>query len=838
MLTPRRLSILILTALLVLLTRAVPALAETLVADTVWQGRVEVKDDILIPSGVTLTVKPGTVVVFSPAESSKIDPEYLSHQTELLVRGVLRIEASPGHPAIFQVKSVPGGDETRRRWAGILVDGGRVEATAATVSGAETGLYLLSGTAVISHCSFTGNHYGVIACGPEAELTLKKTRVSGNDYGLCGFNEPKLREEATEVSGNRKQDRLRSQAETARLAAGQELAAPPEPALTHAYGNDTLMGTTVWRGRVRIDGQVRIPPEGRLVIMPGTVVEFSKRDTNGDGIGENGLMIQGGLIAKGTREQPIHFRSAEKKPGFGDWDAINLLGSDQQRNLVEFCQVEDAYRGLHFHFSLVAVTNSVLRHNYRGMQFQESQVELRDNQFYNNKSGLQCRDSDVVMLRNQIFDNLNGANLFRLNLTARDNTIANNRWDGLRIREGAATVEGNLLVGNRFGLQVANAVFGRFNRNLMAGNLETGLALRNTDNVETSGNAIMANGINGIIVREARGKITGNLIADNGERGLGIRSFVGTVSNNDIEGNRLYAIGLDGPGDVNAAGNWWGGADLKQAIFDRHDDPALGTVSYEPVAATPRPFVWPVSQVPVPLRWAGQITVAAPLTVPQGGVLTVSPGTVVKLAPKAGIHVLGRIEAPGEPQRRITFTALEPKGAGSWGEIQMEKATGSWFANCDFSQASWPLHSHFVNLKVNRCLFEDNKGGLRLNSGPVEVSQSIFRHNGIGIRSFRGLATIHDNEFTGNEIAIFIREQGSGMVVNHNNFLDNSMYALRLGDFNDEDVDARDNWWGGKPVLDQVFDGHRESYIGKVIFEPESKQPIRLNWQPEGRKRP
>ena len=164
----------------------------------------------------------------------------------------------------------------------------------------------------------------------------------------------------------------------------------------------------------------------------------------------------------------------------------------------------------------------------------------------------------------------------------------------------------------------------------------------------------------------------------------------------------------------------------------------------------------------------------------------------------------------------------------------MDRATGSFFRNCDFSKAAWALHSHFVNLKVTRCLFEDNDGGLRLNSGPVEVRQSFFVNNRIGIRSFQGIGTIRDNEFKGNETAIFLREKGSNIQVNRNNLLDNGMYAIRLGDFNDEDVDARENWWGGKPVVDQVFDGHREAYIGKVLFEPELREPIMLDWQSKG----
>ena len=74
-----------------------------------------------------------------------------------------------------------------------------------------------------------------------------------------------------------------------------------------------LSGETIWRDTVAVNGIVRVPEGSRLVILPGTIVEFGERDTNGDGIGENGLLIQGVIIAKGTPKAPIVFRSTGKR---------------------------------------------------------------------------------------------------------------------------------------------------------------------------------------------------------------------------------------------------------------------------------------------------------------------------------------------------------------------------------------------------------------------------------------------------------------------------------------------------------------------------------------------
>jgi hypothetical protein len=67
-----------------------------------------------------------------------------------------------------------------------------------------------------------------------------------------------------------------------------------------------------------------------------------------------------------------------------------------------------------------------------------------------------------------------------------------------------------------------------------------------------------------------------------------------------------------------------------------------------------------------------------------------------------------------------------------------------------------------------------------------------------------------------------------------NNIFANSGYNMRVGDANDEDVDARENWWGyGNPV-DSIFDGRTEPDIGKVLYEPYLKEPVTIDI-PEGK---
>jgi hypothetical protein len=129
---------------------------------------------------------------------------------------------------------------------------------------------------------------------------------------------------------------------------------------------------------------------------------------------------------------------------------------------------------------------------------------------------------------------------------------------------------------------------------------------------------------------------------------------------------------------------------------------------------------------------------------------------------------------------------------------------------------------------VEECTFVQNTGGIRFTSGPIEIRKSSFKGNEIGIRAFRGIALITENVITGNGIGIFVREKGGGLTIRKNNFFVNSEYSIRMGDFNDEDVDARDNWWGDAAPADTIFDARREPGIGKVLFEPYAQKPFDL----------
>jgi parallel beta-helix repeat protein len=795
--------------------------ARLITVDTVWQGDIDVVEDILVPKGVTLTIRAGSKVRVVSAESTKTDPEYVSPLTEITIRGTLLVEGTEKAPVEFVgVDSKPGS------WAGIVIDQGTANMRSFQIRNADTALYVTDGRLVFSRSVLKENRYGLVAQGSGSDVRGEDSLVTGNEYGVFTYQGARLSLKGSDVSGNRKKDNYSGTAKEVTAPVPLELKV--EPPVSRRYLDEVFRGDTIWQGRIEVAGVIRVPEGSRLIILPGTIVEFLKKDTTGSGIGENGLLIQGRLIAKGTPESPIIFRSAEKIKRAGDWDSINIMNSSGAQNLIEYCRIEHAYRGLHFHFSHVGLYNSHVTNNYRGIQFQESLVVFKDNYIYANKSGVQGRDSDITLTNNAIFSNNLGANFFRTNLTAQGNRFSGNAKEGLRIREGVSFLQENLIDGNRFGLMVADMFFGDYSRNIITSNLEVGISLKNADNVEVIGNIVTSNGFNGMNIQESRAIIKGNLISENGEMGIGVQLFDGEITGNNIIKNHSFAIDLEGSQDVSAADNWWGGDDPAKVVFDKRSDPSRGRVLFGTSRLVPVRVAWPLKTIPVDGVWYGVISIPEEVTVVPGVELKVAPGTVVEFSEGAGLLVKGRLVARGLADKRIRFTSDRKKGAGDWDEIQLEYATGSVISHCIFEYATWGLHSHFTNLVVADSYFTNNFGGMRFRSGPAQIRDSLFENNSIGIRSYIGNAVMTGNTLRNNEVGIFVREKGGGLVVKGNNFLDNSSYAIRVGDFNTEDVHAQGNWWGGADPSVTIFDEADEPGIGRVLLEPVLTSPVKV----------
>lgn len=261
----------------------------------------------------------------------------------------------------------------------------------------------------------------------------------------------------------------------------------------------------------------------------------------------------------------------------------------------------------------------------------------------------------------------------------------------------------------------------------------------------------------------------------------------------------------------------------------RMTNPQGGKVEYAPISEKSFPFSWPLDTISTDTVWDGYMNIQSTVTVLPGVTLKISHDTKVIFSKKAGLKINGKLLAIGARDARITFTSFKKEDAGDWDEILLEHANGSIFSRCDFEYATWGIHSHFTQLTVEGCHFSNNYGGIRFRSGPIEVKRSIFEGNSIGIRDYLGNATIMENVIMKNKIGIFVREKGGGLTIKRNNLFSNTDYNIRLGDFNDEDVNAIENYWGDGNPADTIFDERKEPGIGRVIYEPYLEEPLNID---------
>jgi hypothetical protein len=164
-------------------------------ADAVWSGSVIVYGDVLVPEGVTLTIQPGTTVYFAYTDSSKIEPVFLSMQTELLVRGTLLCNGTKDSPVTF--KPAPEDEDLKapRRgdWGGIIFDGG--ESSNSVVRGAR---FMMADIAVssfysspeVAGCVMTDCEYGVYAAGGGSPRIID-CEISGCEFGVVAHGKAK-----------------------------------------------------------------------------------------------------------------------------------------------------------------------------------------------------------------------------------------------------------------------------------------------------------------------------------------------------------------------------------------------------------------------------------------------------------------------------------------------------------------------------------------------------------------------------------------------------------------------------------------------------------------------
>lgn len=151
----------------------------------------------------------------------------------------------------------------------------------------------------------------------------------------------------------------------------------PEEKVNDASVAGISLQSQTWSGTIRVTGDVNIAPFKTLTIEPGTRIVFDKlrhlggtdwtkfadayikdhNDPTGrEGYGDAHFHIFGKILARGTKDQPIVFTSAQTEPEYADWDQLILLGGSE----LDFTDVSYTHNGVNVNGKNVRVTNSII----------------------------------------------------------------------------------------------------------------------------------------------------------------------------------------------------------------------------------------------------------------------------------------------------------------------------------------------------------------------------------------------------------------------------------------------------------------------------------------------
>jgi len=159
---------------------------------------------------------------------------------------------------------------------------------------------------------------------------------------------------------------------------------------------------TLWKGAITIHGTVAVKKGATLTIEPGAVIRFKKLDRNHDGIGDGELIVEGRILARGTKQSIIQFTSAEDKPAMKDWSCVTVpaAGTD---NIFEYCEFRYAYSGIHVRNSSAKVSDCLFQKNYMGLRSDGANIILEHSSFLDNIIGFNFgRLEGEVIVRNNL----------------------------------------------------------------------------------------------------------------------------------------------------------------------------------------------------------------------------------------------------------------------------------------------------------------------------------------------------------------------------------------------------------------------------------------------------
>ena len=186
-----------------------------LTENEVWEGRVYVTGTITVPEGITLTIRPGTIVGF----------ETLDERCGIIVHGELYAEGLPDRMIVFGSLGKQHENETPESteqnlnqpvrpslnaalpkagdWQGIRIEAESPSSrlTYCRIQHAANGIVCVTDTVQIERCLFTENNIGVLCENTNPSISANEFNRNGSGAQFRGSSAPEV--EYNEFTANR-----------------------------------------------------------------------------------------------------------------------------------------------------------------------------------------------------------------------------------------------------------------------------------------------------------------------------------------------------------------------------------------------------------------------------------------------------------------------------------------------------------------------------------------------------------------------------------------------------------------------------------------------------------
>lgn len=276
-------SVIMIVLLIPLLLLGQQAVQGTLSTDTRWYGEIQVKGDVTVPKGVTLSIDPGTRIVIdakSDATKSGKDPKHV----EITILGRILAEGTTNEGKIIFTSSAS--QPQMYDWYGIIIknltEPSRLKHC--IIEYGYKGITCYGSSPEISNCEIRYNQYAGVSSEVRSNPVIRNSTLSGNEFAglLCELaSNPVVEKNVISQNLNGIVIFDRSQPDMGRLSAAENESVGENIILnnfeTNIYNNSTVeiyAQNNIWNttGEAQIQETVfdnaQNPSKGKVLFMP------------------------------------------------------------------------------------------------------------------------------------------------------------------------------------------------------------------------------------------------------------------------------------------------------------------------------------------------------------------------------------------------------------------------------------------------------------------------------------------------------------------------------------------------------------------------------------------